>query len=421
MKKVTIWPDIYREQGHWLPCVTLAKTLQNAGASVSFMGIKDCKAITDPYNAQFSVILDSIYPEGYSFENKLEPLDQRWKPHHLLPIARGALDAVFTGSAKPDLLVSGYFTGLETLLISYKYGVKFVVITTYLRHPQDDPAIHAKTKLLHLPDAVARKLMDAVLPAAQKGMSISDFIKPLEAAQELIPCPKAFDFTDPDWVHRAQVTYVEPMIVRSSLDSTKPVNIPDPIVVPAGKTLLYATSGSQVQDYEFQARSLFKNLIAMMQAPGMDAYYLVIAAGAKLNAALRKEYGVNVPGVTRSLPTNVEIRDWASQLDILGQAAAVFMHGGLATIKESIWETVPIIVVPHGKDQLDNALRIKRSGVGMVSEVGELSPGDLRQLLTSATASTWIKQNLASMKAIFTAAESAPTSVGVISGVVTLP
>ena len=418
MKKVTIWPDIYREQGHWLPCVTLAKSLQTAGYGVSFMGIKDCKAITDPYNAQFSVIFDSIYPEGYSFENKLEPLDQRWKPHHLLPITRGALDSVFTGSAKPDLLVSGYFTGLETLLIYYKYAVPFVIITTYLRHPQDDPAIHAKTKLLHLPDAVARKLMDAVLPAAQKGMSISDFIKPLEAAKEIIPCPRAFDFTDPDWVHRAQVTYVEPMIVRSSLDSTKPVTIPDPVVVPAGKTLLYATSGSQVQDYEFQARNFFKNLIAMMQAQGMDAYYLVIAAGAKLNAALRKEYGVNVPGVTKSLPTNVEIRDWASQLDILVEAAAVFMHGGLATIKESIWETVPIIVVPHGKDQIDNALRIKRSGVGMVSEVGDLSPTDLRQLLTSATASTWIQQNLTKMKAIFAAAESAPTSVGVISGVV---
>lgn len=34
------------------------------------------------------------------------------------------------------------------------------------------------------------------------------------------------------------------------------------------------------------------------------------------------------------------------------------------TIKESIWEQVPIVIVPHGKDQPDNATRIRRNGLG---------------------------------------------------------
>ena len=31
MSKIVIWPDIYKEQGHWLPCVNLANTLIAAG------------------------------------------------------------------------------------------------------------------------------------------------------------------------------------------------------------------------------------------------------------------------------------------------------------------------------------------------------------------------------------------------------
>lgn len=421
MARITLWPDIYKEQGHWLPCVTLAKTLQDAGHTVRFMGIKDCESIVSPYHAPFDIIFPILYPQGHSFENKLEPLDQRWKPHHLLPIARGALDGALTGANAPQLLVSGYFTALETLLIHYKYGIKFVIITTYLRHPEDDPAIHAKTKLIHLQEAVARKLMDAVLPADRQGMGIEEFIRPLEDAKEIIPCPREFDFTDPDWVHKSQVTYVESMIQRASL-TMDPITYPQgfPYVVPAGKTLIYATSGSMVQDYESRARVFFRSLIDMMRTNGMGNHQLVIAAGARLLAQLRGEYGL-VPGGTSILPGNVALFDWVSQIDIVADAAAAFMHGGLATIKETMWEKVPIVIVPHGKDQMDNARRIARAGVGLVAEVADLRPEELRKLFTAATASTWIKQNLARFRAISEADENKPAdqkpSVAVINGV----
>jgi hypothetical protein len=427
MSKVMIWPDIYREQGHWLPCVTLAKTLQTAGYTVRFMGIPDTQSIISPYASPatyFTTILSDIYPAGYSSENTLEPLDQRWKPAHVIPIARspGELDAVFTGPSAPNLLVSGYFTALETLLIYWKYGIKFVIITTFLRHPHDLPSLHAKTKLLYMQPALAQAIIDMVVPAAQKGMSIDDFVAPMNGQPEIIPCPQAFDFSDPDWVHNANVSYVEPMIVRSALDSTPPP--PDPtesggVAVPATKRLIFGTSGSQVQDYEFLARQMFLNLISMMQTQGMDSYFLVLAVGDKLDAALRVQFGMDV-NPSQGFPANVAWFPWVSQLDIMKQADVVFMHGGLATIKESIWEQVPIVIIPLGKDQLDNALRVQRTGVGVVSQVQELAPLDLRKLLTTATASTWIRQNLATMQGIFAAAEnqSPRASVTIIKSVV---
>jgi UDP:flavonoid glycosyltransferase YjiC (YdhE family) len=418
---VMIWPDLYKEQGHWLPCINLAHSLQAAGYTVEFMGIPDTQSIVTPYGAPFTPILGDIYPPGYSLENKLEPFDQRWKPAHLFPIARrGALDFIFKNrptAAQPNLLVSGYFTALETLMISRLYNIPFVLITTFLRHPSDLPSLHAKTKLLYMPKDVSRALIDAVVGVDAAGMSIDDFVAPLDAANrpEIIPCPKEFDFTDPDWQHRATTTYVEPMIVRTPLATVPP--IPDPTQIPSDKRLIFGTSGSQVQDYEFRARVFFKNLIAMMQTQGMDQYYLVLAVGAKLLSQLNVEFGVDVGQPT--LPPNVALFDWVSQLDVMKLADVVFMHGGLATIKESIWEEVPIVIVPHGKDQMDNALRIKRSGLGVVSEVTDLSPTDLRRLLTQATGSPWVRQNLARMQGIFAAADgqSPKPSIRVISSV----
>jgi UDP-N-acetylglucosamine:LPS N-acetylglucosamine transferase len=405
MSRVIIWPDIYKEQGHWLPCINLAKSLKDAGyATVEFMGIPDTQPIVQPYGFPFNTILSSIYPTGYSLENKLEPLDQRWKPAHVFPIVRGALDSVFKPPApQVNLMISGYFTALETLLIWYKYQVPFVVITTFLRHPSDLPSLHAKTKLLYMPKAVSRAIIDSVVGPANAGMSIEDFVKPLDADNrpEIIPCAKDFDFTDADWVHRKTTSYVEPMILRSPLPPASPIM---PLNIPPGQRLIYGTSGSQVQDYEFRARQFFKNLISMMQTQGMDQYTLVLAVGTKLLAQLNIEYGVDIG--QSSLPPNVLLFDWVSQLDIVKAADVVFMHGGLATIKESIWEQVPIVIVPHGKDQMDNALRIKRSGVGVATEAAELTPLDLRRLLTEATSSTWIRQNLAQMQALFAAAEN---------------
>lgn len=415
MARVTIWPDIYKEQGHWLPCINLAKSLQAAGYStVDFMGIPDTQSIVSPYGFTFNTILSSIYPAGYSLENKLEPVDQRWKPAHLMPIVRGALDNVFRSASPPNLLIGGYFTALETLMISRKYAIPFVLITTFLRHPENLPSLHAKTKLLYMPKAVAQALIDGIVGPAKAGMSIDEFVSPLDApgAPEIIPCPKDFDFAppdDPDWVHRPTTSYVEPMVLRPSV-------LPQSPPIPSTTKLIYGTSGSQVQDYEFRARIFFKNMISMMQTAGMDQYNLVLAVGPKLLPQLRLEYGV---GTAKSaLPNNVILYDWVSQIDIVRTADVVFMHGGLATIKESIWEQVPIVIVPLGKDQMDNALRIKRTGVGVAAEVADLSPADLRKLFTQATGSTWIRQNLASMQAIFQAAETAKPSINIIKSVV---
>jgi UDP:flavonoid glycosyltransferase YjiC (YdhE family) len=200
------------------------------------------------------------------------------------------------------------------------------------------------------------------------------------------------------------------MIERVRLDAAGgKLDGTDVVDLPGNAKVIFGSSGSQVQDYETQAKSFFQTLIAMTKTSGMSGYDLVLAVGEKLYAEFQVEYGIDVQKST--LPANVHLYPWVSQLDIVDGAYAVFTHGGLATLKESIWEEVPIIIVPHGKDQLDNSLRIQRNGLGVVAQQEAVTPESFRKLLTQATTSTWIRSSLAKMKAKFKVLEDEKPSL----------
>src|SRR5690606_40933468 len=115
-----------------------------------------------------------------------------------------------------------------------------------LRHPYDEPAQHALTKLQYMSKAMRNKLMHAVLPPEEReGMTVEAFVQPLRDAREIIPCPGAFDFDDDDWKHRELTTYVEPMIAREHLDGATLPEDPVGIEPTSSTRLIFATSGSQ--------------------------------------------------------------------------------------------------------------------------------------------------------------------------------
>jgi rhamnosyltransferase subunit B len=78
-------------------------------------------------------------------------------------------------------------------------------------------------------------------------------------------------------------------------------------------------------------------------------------------ALLVTSYREHLP---RSLPEHVEHVTWASFAMLFPQAAAVVHHGGIGTCAQALGAGVPQLVVPMAFDQPDNAMRIKRLGVG---------------------------------------------------------
>jgi hypothetical protein len=269
-KKVLFWPDVYKEQGHWLPTLKWAQDLYNENDgtnpaySIYYMGIKDCESIIKSYKIgepaktgeiapsfDYHSIFQNIYPLGYTTECHTSP-NERWRPDHVWAIAYSALgddlekykDKLNTDLFKdaqsfrntmttinPDLLVSGYFTSLESLLIKKIYNVKDVVIsTTYLRHPSEDPAMRALQNLTAFSPTEYFKLVNLCryqeLKTAAGNEPVDllqdpeldkeDFVKDLEDLYELIPCPQEFDYAH--YTHGTKVNYVEPCILNKDLE-----------------------------------------------------------------------------------------------------------------------------------------------------------------------------------------------------------
>jgi UDP:flavonoid glycosyltransferase YjiC (YdhE family) len=62
---------------------------------------------------------------------------------------------------------------------------------------------------------------------------------------------------------------------------------------------------------------------------------------------------------------NVEVVESAPHSKLLMEADAVVTHGGHGTVIKSLAAGVPLVILPHGRDQGDNAARVAARGAGV--------------------------------------------------------
>ena len=75
--------------------------------------------------------------------------------------------------------------------------------------------------------------------------------------------------------------------------------------------------------------------------------------------------GKALTGLSLQAPANIEIWGGASHDEILPRAACVVTHAGHGTTLRALRAGVPILALPMGRDQNDNAARIAYHGVGI--------------------------------------------------------
>lgn len=445
-KKILFWPDVYKEQGHWLPTFVWAKQLlqeePKGSYEVSYMGIPDCKSLVEWFDKdiQYHEIFKKLYPLGYTDYSHTTP-QGRWKPEHVLRIINGELDEIFTGNNKPDVLVSGYFTSLESLIIHYKYEVKVIISTTYLRHPENDPAMRAIQNLTAYPDSVKQSIIKSFIDEdfysaipSRREEALDKFVAPLTMFDELIPCPKEFDYQH--YAHGSLVHYVEPCMTPLLDDETNDnnlgqnnqaddenQNLDDQADVVKqywdnfldereqnGQKIIFATAGSQILDYGKKAEHMFDELIRMMDAPQMNGCHLLLSVGDKL---LRTRDWEKIKN------KNITVKGWVPQRKILssGNVHCAFIHGGLATIKECIYFGVPFVIAPMGKDQLDNALRLRENGIDNMIDVETSRSDSYLYSINKVRTDFRIRNNLARLRNVFIESEEKHEGVSIIKSV----
>ncbi|MEO9080359.1 MAG: glycosyltransferase, partial [Rhodanobacter sp.] len=70
-----------------------------------------------------------------------------------------------------------------------------------------------------------------------------------------------------------------------------------------------------------------------------------------------------------NLPPTIHLVDYAPHAALFPRASVVVHHGGIGTSAEALHAGRPMLVVPHGFDQPDNAARLRRLGVAEVLPV----------------------------------------------------
>lgn len=105
------------------------------------------------------------------------------------------------------------------------------------------------------------------------------------------------------------------------------------------------------------------------------------------------------PAELGELPRNVEAHPWVPQLAILRQADAFVTHAGMGGCSEGLASGVPMIAVPQGVDQFQNADQLVALGVARRLDTEDATPEALRAALRELTGDRAVARRLAELRA----------------------
>jgi len=86
-------------------------------------------------------------------------------------------------------------------------------------------------------------------------------------------------------------------------------------------------------------------------------------------------------------------------------------HGGLGSIKECIFNGVPMLVFPLFSDQPDNAQRIVYHRLGLTGDFATISAPQIKALVQQIEGDSTFRSNVARMQKIFAESERSEPSV----------
>lgn len=152
---------------------------------------------------------------------------------------------------------------------------------------------------------------------------------------------------------------------------------------PAGaeKVLLVSLGSAYTRQAEFYRRCV----AAFGDLPG---WHVVLQIGRYTDPA---ELG--------EIPPNIEVHSWVPQLAILKQADAFVTHAGMGGSSEGLYTGVPMIAVPQGAEQFDNADRLVELGVARRVDTADATAPALREALAALTTDPEVARSSARLQA----------------------
>lgn len=80
------------------------------------------------------------------------------------------------------------------------------------------------------------------------------------------------------------------------------------------------------------------------------------------------------PKNVKNVPSNVYVRGWLPQLDLLAHKNTILFitHGGTLGLQEAVWYGVPILGIPIFGDQFMNLISLERKGAAKILQIENL-------------------------------------------------
>jgi len=355
--------------GHVAPALSVARQTQRLGIEVL--------VLSDEANRSAAEALGLPFQAWRQAPNRLTPGSQQdnlrdWAAPTPLAVIDGICEQVICGPAAAygadvlatlrgfpaDLMVSNELL-FGALMGAEAAGVPFALLTgnlwpfpTRTDQPPFGPGLApAQDAAEEARDANIREALLSVygrrlpeLNAAREALGLAPlarfFDQIADARSILLSVAQAFDFTaDPP---PAPFAYIGPMIRDPDWAPTEAVALPagqDPLVLISSSTL-----------YQAQEDMLRRCLAAV--------------AGEPVRAILTLGPAVD-PAAFAEAPENVAVLAAASHDALAPHCAAVISHAGHGTVVRPLLHGVPLVNLPMGRDQLDNAARIAARGAGL--------------------------------------------------------
>jgi MGT family glycosyltransferase len=393
------------KEGHILPSLGIAHALKKDGHEIIYISIIDNETLIKEQGFLFFPVLEDLYPRGYN-QGTQKPkkihgnssFDDRYLIFKLID---GELEP-FLKMYRPDLFIATSFLVLECLVLHYKYKIRPVILTTYLRNPENSLVNSCIKMLMDMPGEIVTTMIDFVHALGIRLTSLKDFVMPLSEFYELIVCPRELEMDQRRISEKLH--YIGPSIRPEPSQKDRSDSFPERLA--ATKKIIYASLGSYTALYgESLCIDFYRKMVNVMRHPDLSDTFLVLAAGRDLD--------INKIG---PMPENVHTAGWIPQLEILKRASLVVCQGGLGTIKESIYYGVPMIVFPLVNDQPRNATLVEHHRLGVRGKLEDMTEEKLRTSILYVLNDPSIRDNIQKMRSVFREREAAGEGVRIING-----
>jgi MGT family glycosyltransferase len=213
---------------------------------------------------------------------------------------------------------------------------------------------------------------------------------------ELVLCPREFDFPIAAQSFDQRI-YAGACVANIPDDNS---NTFDWNQIDTTKTIVYCSVGS----HPWLAKNRRKLFSAAINALKERPHLFLI-----LQASNPKDLEQCHP-----LPANVSVREWVPQMEILSRASLFITHGGLSSVRESIFHGVPMLVFPWGVDQPGNGARVEYHNLGQKGNAAKVTPAVMGRMMDDILKNPNYAEATAKMQAIFRQQEDCKTGIEVV-------